>query len=359
MTQRPVQELDDELFRQPFSRQDAVLLTRQLGEMLESGVNLPEALETLCRTDLGEIAGRILGMLQNGAPLSQAFDRASSQMPRSVVVLVRIGEETGALAAVLKTAGNWLEADLKLVRDMRAALFYPLFVLAFTAFLTVVLLTTSVPRLIEVIVGLGAELSWSTSILAWLCWLLAEPAFWFLSSGLGILLFGFLTNPNTKPKVLRWLSVKAYPLPIIGPILLAFYHTRFTIALSALLEQGTELLKAVQLSQEVTEAPRMMGDIEGMRNRLASGVSLSEAMAAEPEIYDQLLVSFVTLGEESSSISDTCGRVTEMYRLDFESRVEQLQQALEPILTLMVGGIVTFVLLSTLLPLYKVITALG
>jgi type IV pilus assembly protein PilC len=327
--------------------------------MFHNGIPLSGALDVLSRDPdaaFAPVATEVQRKLEAGNSLSDALRQNDVNFPKSLIVLVTIGEQTGTLAKSLIQSADWMDEDEGLVRSVKAALTYPLLVIALTLGLSLFLFTTVVPRLLEVVVALGADLPLATRIISVICTVVAEPAFWLTGLGTGCLVAYALTIEDVRIRAEAELVKFGLALPILGPTLVAFFHARFCTGMAVLAENGVDVLRAISLAQQVSGHPAMIADIEAFRSRVSEGQGLADSMRSRPDVYDQMLVSFTMLGEESATLGESLRRAGSLYKMIVEEKLAVLKQALEPLLTCAVGAIVGFVLVATLLPLYSVLS---
>lgn len=336
------------------------LFFRQLGEMLSSGIGLVPALDVLTRDEsMAPLAGSLIRHVERGRPLSQALRAERGLCPPTLIVLVEIGENTGCLAKSVLQAADWMREDLDLVRGMKTSLTYPLFVFAVACSLALILFMTVVPKLLDVVRELGADLPWPTRLVGLICWVLTEPFFWLASASLLCFLAGTLAAPEARQRFERSALRTALSLPLLGPTLSTYYLVRFCSGLSVLVENGVNILEAVSLAQRLSGHPDLIADQTPFCERVQSGQSLGQAMLERPDLYPSLVVSFVLMGEESARLSEALAKVSSFLHTALQEKLHGFRQAIEPILTLTVGGMVALVMLATLLPLYSIVTKLG
>ena len=338
------------------------LFFRQLGEMLASGIGLVPALDVLARDeglDMAKVAKSLAHKIEAGMALSAALKTEKQKFPTTVVVLLQIGERTGRLAESLLQATAWLKQDRDLVRHVKSTMTYPLLVLLVAGLLTFVMFTTVVPRLLEVVVELGADLPLPTKIVSLVCGVLKEPFFYLVALALAGLAGAALSHPEARAAVTVRALRTLLLLPVIGPTLTAYFFVRFCNGLAVLVENGVNVLEAVGLAQRLSGHPGLLADEIPFRRRVQEGESLAQAMESRPDLYPSLVIAFTRLGEEAASLAKSLERVGSFLGIVLQERLHAFRQALEPILTLAVGGLVALVLLATLLPLYSVVAKLG
>lgn len=328
--------------------------------MLSSGINLVPALDVLTRDEqMAPLAGTLIRQVERGRPLSKALAAESGSCPPTLIVLIEIGENTGCLAKSVLQAADWMREDLDLVRQMKSSLSYPLFVFAVACSLALMLFMTVVPKLLLVVTDLGADLPWPTRLVSGICWVLTEPFFWLLGASLVCFACGALVAVETRKRVTALIVRTALELPLLGNTLTTYYMVRFCCGLSVLVENGVNILESVSLAQRLSGHPDLIEDEVPLRERVQGGQSLGQAMAGRPDLYPSLVVSFVLMGEESARLAEALDKVGTFLHTALQERLHGFRQALEPILTLSIGGLVALVMLATLLPLYSIVTKLG
>lgn len=339
------------------------LFFRQLGEMLQSGIPLVPALDVLTRdgdAEMKPLAEALIRHIEGGHSLSQGLrQERGGSFPSTLVVLIEIGEATGTLPQSILQATEWMREDRDLVRQMKTALTYPLFVFGVACTLALLLFTTVVPKLLSVVTGLGADLPCPTRVVGLLCWILTEPFFWLAGGSALCFAVSALLAPGAWRRVKQAGIRIALQTPGLGPTLRTYYLVRFCSGLSVLAANGASILESVSLAQRLSGHPDLIEDQFHFRERVESGQSLCQAMEDRPEIYPSLVVSFVMMGEESAQLPEALARVSTFLHAGLQEKLHAFRQAMEPLLTIMVGGLVTLVLLATLLPLYSIVAKLG
>lgn len=340
------------------------LFFRQLGEMLNAGIGLVPALDVLTRDSddqIAPLAKALVRQVESGRSLSTALKQLGKggSFPPTLVVLIEIGEATGHLAEALLQATEWMKEDRELVRQAKSSLTYPLFVFAVACILALLLFTTVVPKLLTVVTGLGADLPLPTKVVMLICGVLTEPFFWLAGGSALCFAFLALSRPEPQQRAKKALVKIALETPVLGEALTTYYFVRFCSGLAVLVNNGARILEAVSLAQNLSGHPDLIEDQLSFKERVEMGRSLSQAMQDRPDLYPSLLVSFVMMGEESARLAESLTRVASFLNFDLQEKLHGFRQAIEPILTLMVGGLVALVLMATLLPLYSIVSNLG
>lgn len=333
-----------------------VLFTRQLVTLLEGGVPLVRALETLTlqedQPDFGRVVDRLCQDISSGHRFSDALGRFSQIFPQVYRVMVQIGEESGALVASLSCLADWLERDGKLGQRIRSALTYPAFVMALACCLTLALFLVVMPPFMAIFEEMRVELPLITRLVMGLTRAVARPLSWLvfalLAAGLWRQLRGAWSDPNGK----AFLFGLGLQVPLLGAILWNGSISRFCFACEALLRSGSSLPKTLRMAAAVSGSPFLEQDREPLAETVMQGNPASEHMRAHPELYSGTLTHMTAAGEEVSRLPEMMGRAGHFHELEMETQVETLKAALEPVMLLAVALLVGVILLSVFLPLY-------
>jgi type II secretory pathway component PulF len=180
-----------------------------------------------------------------------------------------------------------------------------------------------------------------------------NPTVWLVAAFLLLVVWGRLRR-YTKTKVgsiriFRVLSV----VPVLGNILTASSTSRYACAMAALLENGVNLTKALPLAALASESPLLKLDSADLAWNMTNGASLTEHMRNEPDIYDDILVQLVAVGEETSELAGMYGYAARYYDMETTNALDAFSAAIEPVLLCLVAGIVGFIMLGLFLPMYS------
>ena len=342
------------------SADETILFFRQFGEMMRCGVPVVPALDVFIRetkNPMAPLAQSIAHKIERGSSLSHSLETQKESIPSTLIVLTQIGERTGRIAESMIQATEWLKQDRDLVKKVWGSLTYPLLVFGVSCLLAITLFTTVIPKLMEVMSGLGAELPWPTKVVSSISHALCEPFFWLAAASLACLFAYEMTIPGFRNKVIRKSLRTILKLPIVGTTLEAYYFVRFCNGLGLLVENGVSVLHAITMAQRLSGHPDLLDDEEGFRQRVEGGQSLAEAMLERKDLYPSMVISFASLGEESATLGQSMMRAAQLQDLILQDRLEAFRQALEPIMTVGVGILVAGVLVATMLPLYSIVSS--
>ncbi|MEW6277511.1 MAG: type II secretion system F family protein [Candidatus Eremiobacterota bacterium] len=340
-----------------------ILFTRQLGAMLRTGIPITRSLETL--TDQVEDPGfkrvieKVYQRVCEGAMLSHSMNQFPRIFSNMYVSMVRIGENTGGLADSLEMLGAWMERDYNLVRKVKSALTYPVFVLALSAVLTLGLFYYILPGFVKIFDDMKVPLPLITKVMIVLTNWIRNPGMWLVGAGVATGLYFWLREYLSQESGRLQVYRVALWIPVLGPMLSQAALARFCCSMQALLTVGVDLAPGLKLSLAASGSPILAKDGVIMSQHLIEGVSLSEYMQRRPDIYPASVVQMLSAGEETSQLDQMFGRLGTFYNEEVNYLIEGFSAVLEPVLLASVAVVVGTIVLSIFLPLYGYLGKLG
>ena len=318
---------------------------------MRAGIPIVTALDALCEQPGDEMFSRTLAEISSlvgqGFTLSKAMSLFPSTFPTLYFRMVEVGESTGTLDEALESLAQWKDRDEKTKQHMKSALSYPVLVLGVTFVLTVLLLTVFVPKVLG---GMGSteDLPAISKALLYSAKLFKEPGFWLFS--VGSLMFAI-------PGLKRFLGTAQgarllLQVPLLGRLILYGATTRYALTLSTLLSNGVGLRKGLLLSAEACGSLATRLDGERMLQGLDAGDHLAEMFEQRPNIYPNLFVQMVRVGEESSQLTEMLSKVSSILQEETEHLLETLMAALEPLVMAVVAVVVGTVLVGVFSSIY-------
>lgn len=328
------------------------ILTRELATLLEAGLTLDRSLQILIELTEEERVVRVMANLQErvrgGATFSSALEEQGSQFPRLYVNMVRAGEASGALDAVLDRLADYLERTAQLKETITSALVYPAILLVVAGLSVIMLLVFVVPQFTVLFEDMGAALPLPTRIVIavgdlfrYYWWaILASTAFLALAAE------RWLQRPEVRTRV----DHKLLDLPLFGDLIWKLETARFCHTLSTLLKNGLPLLNALNLSKEVVANRKLSGLLAEAAEDLKRGRGLAEPVA-RLEILPQMALQMIRVGEESGGLDAMLAKVAEIYDKETQSSVKRMLTLLEPLLIIGLGIVVAGIIISIIVPI--------
>lgn len=339
-------------FREGSSLRQRILLCGQLEDLLRAGLPLPAALrsvaEAMPQTALRDQLAAVMRDIDNGAGVAASFARHPRAFDAVFVAILAAGESGGDLAATFGRLAQHLRWQDKVRELLRRALRYPLFLLCVALGATGFMMTMVVPQVVGLLLSLDSDLPRSTR------WLIAASdafaaAWWTLPliAGGGGLATRLLRR-HSESAALRldgWLL----RVPVFGPLLRQLAVARFAYSFAALLQSHTPMPVALHTAAAVLNNRALRAAALTAKQRLEAGLPLSAATA---ELFPPFVTQSLKVGETSGQLPKTLNEVTRHYDAELQATVERLIGALEPALTLLVGGLLAWVVLAVLGPVY-------
>jgi general secretion pathway protein F len=328
------------------------VLTRELATLLEAGLTLDRSLQILIELTSEERISRLLSALQTkvrgGATFSAALEEQEGQFSRLYVNVVRAGEATGALDAVLARLADYLERTAELQETIRSALVYPA-ILFFVAGMSVILLLVFVvPQFTVLFSDMHAALPLPTRIVIGLGDLFRN--YWWAMLAVVAAVAAGLDRWLRRPEVRERLDRRLLALPLFGDLIWKLETSRFCHTLASLLKNGLPLLSALNLSKEVVSNRKLAGLLTEAAEDLKHGRGLAEPVARR-QILPQMALQMIRVGEESGSLDAMLAKVAQIYDKETEASVKRLLTLLEPVLIIGLGVIVAGIIMSIIVPI--------
>jgi general secretion pathway protein F len=335
------------------SSAELALFTRQLATLCRSGMPVEEALLAASQQTEGtRLQGIVLGVrarVVEGRPLATAMGEFPRVFPQMYVATVDAGERSGHLDEVLERLADYTESRQDLQRKVQAALYYPAFLIVFAVAVVSFLMVKVVPDVVEVFQSVDAKLPLLTRIMLafsgflrdflWLIVLLA------VAGALG--LRAALRNEASRRRIHR----RLLDLPIVGRLVRGVNTARFTRALSIQVGSGVPVLDAMRISAQVITNLPMRECVEEAARRVREGAAVNRALAAD-KLFPPITLHLIASGEASGQLDKMLERAALDQEREAETLITAMMALLEPVMILVMAGIVLVIVLAILLPIF-------
>ncbi|MBI3608745.1 MAG: type II secretion system inner membrane protein GspF [Nitrospirae bacterium] len=342
------------LFGERVSMAELSVLTRQLSTLLTAGLPLVDSLgalgEQVERTSVKRVVAGVRERIREGASFADALAAHPSVFSLLYVNMVRVGEASGTLDRVLLSLAEFLERQARLRNQVMAALTYPLLMLAVSVIILVFLVAFVVPKVTVVFADMHQALPWPTVVLIALSDAL-RLGWWVLALagvGGGVAIARYVRTPAGR----RRYDASALRLPVIGRLVRMIALSRFTSTLSTLLAGGIGLLTALEIVKNVVHNVVIADAIESARENIRQGQSIAEPLRRSG-VFPPLVTHMIAVGELSGELETMLKKVSEAYDHEVETTVGALTALLSPVMILVMGGVILFIVLAILLPIFE------
>jgi general secretion pathway protein F len=338
---------------------ERAVATRQLATLVGAGIPLVEAMTALVQqlehAYLKTVMGQARERVNEGASLADALEE-TEEFDKLYVSMIRAGEASGGLAPVLMRIADYLEETVRLTNKVGSILMYPAFMLLFTLVVVATLVTVVLPQITSLLASLDQELPFYT------VWIMAGSEFarswwWAMAMALVALYFGFRAIVATEAGRAGWDRMKLR-MPIVGRIVRIVAIARFTRTLATLLSSGVGIIQSLDIARNVANNTVIANVIDDARNAVLEGAPLAVPLKNSGE-FPPLVTTMVEVGERSGELEPMLDKVATTYDEQIETTVSGLTALLEPLLILVMVGIVLVIILATLMPLLQITNSLN
>jgi type IV pilus assembly protein PilC len=334
---------------------ELVVFTRQFATMIDAGLPLVQCLEILANQQENRIFQAALrdikGHVEEGATFSDALRRHPKIFDDLYANLVQAGEVGGILDTILNRLAIYIEKNVKLVRQVRGALVYPLTVFVIAIGVMTVMLTFVIPAFENMFKDFGSKddlpaltkmmVAFSHGFVSYL------PLIVLVAGGT---VFGFSYMYKT-PAGKRAVHKILLDIPVIGMVLRKIAVARFTRTLGTLLQSGVPILDALDIVAKTAGNVVVSEGIMYARQRISEGRNMAEPLT-EAGVFPSMVVQMIAVGEQTGALDTMLNKIADFYEDEVDVAVASLTSMLEPIMMVGIGGMVGVVLISMYLPIF-------
>ena len=336
-------------------RRDVTFVTRQLADLLSSGLTLMRALDVLREQTEHARVREVLAAVAAHVREGRSFSEALAVYPRIFsplyISLVRSGEVGGMLGDVLARLADISEKEDEVYGKVRAALAYPALILLVGLGTVAALLIFVIPKLVSLFQEVGQTLPLPTRILIELSRWLA--GYWWLvvlvAVGGAVLVRRGARSPGSRLAIDR----AKLRLPVWGALITKVEIARFARTLATLLSHGVPILPAMQVVVQATGNELLRGELQHISEQLRGGATLSQGMR-RGHLFPTPVTRMVAVGEEAGALDRSLFKIADTYERETDRAIRFMTSLVEPLMILIVGGVVGFVVVSMLLPIFQI-----
>ena len=326
--------------------------TRQLSTLISAGLPIVRSLricEELAKP--GVLKNNLIDMtedVEGGLPLSEAMAKHPKTFDKLFVNIVKAGEAGGVLDQMLERLAGFMEKSEKLKKQVISAMIYPIAVIVVAGLILYGIITFIVPKFTQMFLDMGVPLPRLTRILIGLS--KGTAKYWYLIIVTPIVLFVWyrlIRSTNTGKRVIDTIKLN---IPIFGSIVRKSVLSRFARTLGTLITSGVPLLEALSIVREATGNAVVSDAIGKIHDSVREGDDIAGPLD-QTRICDRMVVNMVAVGEETGELDKMLIRVADSYDDDIDALVGGLMSILEPLIIVVLGLAVAFIVISLFLPL--------
>jgi type IV pilus assembly protein PilC len=339
-------------------RQDLINFCFHLEQLASAGVPVMEGLadlrESLEKPRFREVVSGLVEAIEGGRNLSQALAEFPEVFSRVFVSLIRAGEQTGKLAEVLKSLTESLKWEDELAAQTKKIMVYPAFVGSIVMLVTFFLMIYLVPQMTGFIRNMGQDVPLQTRILI-------QVSAFFVSYWWAIVAAPFVAFAAIRIAVRRnpafEYALDRYKIsaPLIGPILRKIILSRFASSFAMMYSSGITVLDAIRSCEEIVGNKPMESALRSAGQQIAEGKALTAAFQ-DLGLFPPLVIRMLRIGENTGRLDTSLLNISYFYNREVREAIGRLQAMIEPVLTVLLGAVLGWVMLSVLGPVYDSIS---
>lgn len=340
---------------------ELAIFTRQFSVMIDAGLPLVQCLEILASQQENKTFQKILNnvraSVEGGSTLSAAMKQHEKVFDALYYNMVEAGETGGILDTILQRLSLYIEKNVKLKRAVKSAMIYPIVVMGIAILVIALLLWKVVPVFVSLFAGLGADLPLPTRIVIGLSN--------FVGSIYGGLIVVFAIGAGVAVKM--WyatppgrMSIDAFLLkvPILGVVLRKIAVARFTRTLGTLISSGVPILEGLDITARTSGNAVVEKAIIQTRKAVEAGRSLVEPLK-ETDVFPGMVTQMIGVGEQTGAMDAMLQKIADFYEDEVDAAVKDMLTMMEPLMIVVLGGVVGGIVISMYLPLFSLIAKLA
>ncbi|MHB8107576.1 MAG: type II secretion system F family protein [Candidatus Cryosericum sp.] len=332
---------------------DMAIFTSQLGTMLNAGLSITKVLDIqskqITSKKLRAITEDLKRKVESGLPLSTAMDNYPNIFGTLYTSMVKSGEGSGNLGNSLLKMASFLERDAELRRKIKSATNYPVIVMVASIAIILGLFIFVLPQFVGFLTALNVPLPFPTRMTLAMSDFMVHK--WYIVFGVAAVVYFGARAWFRTPTGIHWKDNIALKAPVIGPLVLKTSMARFTDTLATLFGAGVPLIQCLEMVGGTMGNTLVAATVNRVIESIKSGSALSAAMA-ETQFFTPMVIQMTAVGEESGSLENMLGKVAVFYQTEVDSATDNLTNAINPLLMIVVGGMIGWVLISLYLPIF-------
>jgi len=341
-------------FKNKITPSDVATFTRQFATMVAAGLPITESLLILrsqAKGSMTKVVSQILQDVESGESTSKAFMKHPDVFSSTYIALVKSGEAGGVLDTVLVRIADDLEKQQEFKGKVKGALIYPTIIIIGMIIVAFIMMIFVVPKLTSLYSEFNAELPLPTRILMGL----SDAVIKFWPVTLALMFGGFYAfnayreTPDGRLKT----DELIFKVPIIGELQKQVALTELTRTLSLMTGAGVSILEGLNITAEVMDNVTISNALRDVSSQVEKGFPVSFAFAKHPDVFPFILSQMIAVGEETGKMEEVLSKVSHVFEVESEQKVKGLTAAIEPVVMVILGLGVGFLVIAIILPIYN------
>jgi len=333
---------------------------KQLSIITKSGISIIRGLQMVRdQTDskkVKELAENLNKSIQKGCSLSDAFANCGFRLPLLLVNMVKVGEVSGNLDEIFKKMADYYEKETRTKKKIVAALIYPCILVCVATGVIIVFTFFVLPELVGIIEENGAELPLLTRIMMGTSKFVASHLLAVFLSILGLIIFYIKVIPFEAKR--RFKTFMLFKVPVISRVAIDFLTARVTRTMGILINTGLPMLTIMDTLEKVVGNDKIAQGISEAKDKINKGAALSASLE-QMGFFDNMVTNIISISEETGTLAESMTDLADYYDEKFDTGIAKAIAMLEPMFTLIMGGVIAAILLSVMMPMFNMMGALS
>jgi type IV pilus assembly protein PilC len=334
---------------------DITVFTRQLAVMMKAGVPLLQAFDIVGRGHSNPSVGKLLldikTEVETGSSLGQAFRKYPAYFDPLFCNLVAAGEQAGILDTLLERLATYKEKILAIKGKIKSALFYPIAVIVIALVVTAVIMIFVVPVFKDLFKSFGADLPGPTLVVMAISDFLVAN-WWWVFGGLGTGIWFFFKTWKRSTQMQRFMDRLMLKLPIFGEVLKKAAIARWCRTLATMFAAGVPLVESLDSVAGAAGNYVYFEATKKIQSEVSTGTSLTVAMT-NSTVFPSMVLQMCAIGEEAGALDSMLSKVADFYEQEVDEAVEALSSLMEPLIMVVLGGLIGAIVVAMYLPIFK------
>jgi type IV pilus assembly protein PilC len=347
-------------FPRGVSAKRVAIFTRQFSVMLDAGLPLVQCLEILGEQEedrtFREIIQAVRTDVESGASLADAMRKHPKAFNNLYVSMIQAGEAGGILDVILQRLALYIEKVVRLQSQVKSALIYPVSVLLIAAGVVYIILWKVIPVFSQLFAGLGGELPWLTQIVVDASNFVGRFGVWLILALIGI--YFLIRRYHKTQSGRRLIDGLLLRIPIIGMLLRKIAVARFCRTLATLTSSGVPILDGLEITARTSGNAVIEDAIMAVRKAVEEGKTLSGPLA-DTKVFPPMVVQMINVGEQTGALDQMLSKIADFYEEEVDTAVAGLMKLIEPLMIVILGGIIGTIVTAMYLPMYAILNKIG
>jgi len=332
------------------------IFTRELATLIRASVPILRSLSLIAQQTenpaFKDLIFDLIKQVRDGKTFSETIEKYPRSFDKLYLNMIRSGEKGGVLSEVLSKLSEYREKEAEIKRKVQVAMAYPVLMILVGIGTVFVMLTYFLPKLIGLFEDMGQSLPLPTKILIGTSNFMTGNWYWILIAFFLVFSFFSRVQPGSKKKMM--IDVIKLRVPFAKKLIRVSEIAKFTRTLEMLMKNGIPVYESLGFATDTVDNEALREKLVQMQGEIISkGTTLSESLR-KAEIFPKFVVSMISVGEESGKLDESLNEIGNVYEKEFEQIIKIMTTLLEPLLILVVGGIIGFMVFAMLLPILNI-----